>query len=46
MCAHPAFFKVVRRGFVREDVDEEFSRLLEGAGDFGHEEFVIFHVFE
>lgn len=43
---HPARLEIVRRGSVREDVDEEFTAGLERVCDFGHEQGVVFHVFE
>lgn len=36
MSAHPAIFKVVGRGFVGEDVDEEFSSWFQSSRDFSH----------
>lgn len=43
---HPARLEVIRCGSVREDVDKEFAAGLERVCDFGHEQGVVFHVFE
>lgn len=46
MFGHPAILKVVRGGFVRENVHEEFPAWFQGVSHFGHEKLVVLHVFE
>ena len=43
---HPTRFEIVGRALVREEVHEELSAGFEQRGDFGEEEFVVFHVLE
>lgn len=46
VACHPAFVKVVRCVAVAENVDEELAGWFEGGGELGHEQVVVFHVFE
>ncbi len=46
VCGHPAFFVVVRGVLVAEDVGKKFTTWLQSPRDLGHEELVVFHMFE